>query len=285
MPDIHARAADAHDLARAEENDDDHEGIEAELHQRVVERKDFLGAGEVAAHVVGRPPELLALMILPDETLDDAHSAHVLLDRLIESVVFAEHAGKKRRHLPDDQEQEEPEERNQHRIDDRHAPAEGKRHDERKNDHQRRADRGTDNHHERHLYVADVGRHTRDKRRGRKFVNVLEREILHAAEKIAAQIPREAGGRRGAGRARPRTEQEREEGKHDQHDAPFYNDIEPAPRLDLVNERGNDERDDTVDRDLKDDEQHRHDGRLLVFPHAFQYFPNHSVFPLFSHKQ
>lgn len=70
--------------------DQDAADRDAELHERIVEREDFLCAQEITAHIVRLGSELFGLIVFAHEALDHAHCLHVFLHGVVEPVVLLE---------------------------------------------------------------------------------------------------------------------------------------------------------------------------------------------------
>ena len=79
------------------------------------------------------------------------------------------------------------------------APAHGKAHNKREDQHQRTTDGHADDHHEGHLHIHHIRGHTGNQAGHREFVDVLKGIILDAVEHVLAQVTRKTGGSGGAG--------------------------------------------------------------------------------------
>ena len=163
--DIQIRAAGLDNELCREVADQDAADRDAELHERIVEREDFLCAQEITAHIVRLGSELFGLIVFAHEALDHAHCLHVFLHGVVEPVVLLEDCLEKRHCRLCHQIQTEAEDRNDAGEDEGKLLANLNGHHRRKNQHHRRADRHTDHHHERLLPVRHVGRQARHERR------------------------------------------------------------------------------------------------------------------------
>ena len=177
--DIQIRAAGLDNELCREVADQDAADRDAELHERIVEREDFLCAQEITAHIVRLGSELFGLIVFAHEALDHAHCLHVFLHGVVEPVVLLEDCLEKRHCRLCHQIQTEAEDRNDAGEDEGKLLADLNGHHRRKNQHHRRADRHTDHHHERLLHVRHVGRQARHERRRGEAVDIRERKILH----------------------------------------------------------------------------------------------------------
>ena len=131
-------------------------------------------------------------------------------------------------------------------------------HDEGEDDHERRADGKTHDHHVGKLHVGDVRRHTGDERRRRELVDVLKREVLDVIVKVFAQV---FGKSRRCARAEGACERARDERcDSDRHqDARVLPDLPHRRRaaLDDFDEHRDDEGHQAFEHDLDGDEKRR----------------------------
>ena len=254
----------------ADEKDENHIEVHTEIHQRGIEGDDALGFGEIGADLVGRAGEFLLLVFFPDEALDHAHSANVLLDGFVQLIVFAENAMEGGHGLARDENEAEGKDGNDHGKGRGEPPAHIRRHAHRKDQHQRTADGRADHHHEGHLNVIDVGRYTRDQRGGGKTVDIGERKGLYLFVNVVAKIAREAGGglcrgKAGNAAAGQRNASHGDEQKPDRKNVPYFERI--SFRLDRVDEAGcRDEGNQRFDHRFSDHQKERQDRGALEFP-------------------
>ena len=206
LADVDRRAVAGDDELGADREDEDHVEVQAQLHQGRVEGDDALGIGEVPADVVRGGGKFLLFVFLARKALDDAHRAHVLLDGFVELVILAEYRAEGGHRLARDHNEPEGQHRHEHDEGRRERAAHDIGHHDGKDEHQRGADRDAGEHHEGHLHVADVRRHARDERGGRKPVDILKREVLDSAIDVVAQIAGEARRGLGAQKTRRRAE-------------------------------------------------------------------------------
>ena len=143
-------------------------------------------------HEFAPSEEFLALVVLPDEALDDPHRLDILLDGVVHPVVLFQHAFEQRMYAHGNKRHTRAEKRNRNEENPRHARFRHESHHCRKNQHCRRADYGTDNHHKRLLSVVYVGRAARNKACRAEFVNIAETEVLNFAEQRFTHVFAEA---------------------------------------------------------------------------------------------
>ena len=263
LADSNLGALAADDQVRTKGEHERHAGVDADLHHRAVQRHDALGLGEVAADILGSSREFLLLIIFADIALDNAHGLDVFLNRVVERVVFAEYPAEDRHGRADNQRQTDTQQRNGDQKDHGQTAAHHKAHHKREDQHQRAADCDADDHHEGHLHVDDVGGHTGDQAGYREFVDVLKRIVLNVVEHILAQVARKTGGCGGAGVAGRDAENQRQHRHDDQDDAVVDDDTHLTSGLHLVDQIGDDKRNDTFQNDLDRNQQRRLDGRLF----------------------
>ena len=250
LADVDLQALAGYDGVGAEAQDEDHAGVHAELHHGVVDGHDALGTGEVPANVLGGDAELLFLIVFADVALDHTHGLYVLLHRVVEGVVLAEHPAENGGGLADHQSQADAQQRDRHQEDHGQAAAHGKAHDEGEDQHQRPADGHADDHHEGHLHVHDIGGHPGHQTGDGELVDVFKRIVLNVVEHILPQIPCKAGGGCGAGVAGRHAKNQRQHGHDNQLRAVSNDDVHAAAGLHLVDEIGDYKRDDTFQDDL-----------------------------------
>ena len=235
-----------HDQPRADQQNEDHIEVCAQLHQRRVERNDTFGVGKIVLDIFRCGGKLGFFVFLARKALDHAHTAHVFLNRFVEGVVFLEHAAESGHCLACDHNKTACKQRDDHHERRRERAAHNVCHNNGENEHQRCAYRNADKHHIRHLDVVDVGGHTGDQRRGGELVNVLKRIGLHLVEQIMAQIFCEA--RRGArtGRTAETAATQRNECHHDEQQSRLQDGRKVGTRTDLVDQISGDERDEAL---------------------------------------
>ena len=85
-----ANAIDCHKGTK--QKNDRHVEIHAEVHQGGVERYDTLRTGKVLANGVCSICKLLFFVFFARKSLNNTHTAYIFFNRLVESVVFFEHA-------------------------------------------------------------------------------------------------------------------------------------------------------------------------------------------------
>ena len=245
--------------------DDDDEGtVDAQVHHRVVEGEQLLGAGEVGADVFGGAGELLLLIVLTHVALDHAHAGHVLLDRLVERVVLAEHAGEDRPDPVDDESQTAAEQRDHGQVDKGDVAAHGVGHGKGEYQDERRADGDADDEHERLLHVGDVGGEARHERRAREAVDVGERERLDLVEQVVAQVLGKTAACVAAGDARRRTEEQRDEREAHENAGRGHDLCDLRTVFDGVDEVGRDKGNRHFAGDLAQHQDRCGNGRQLV---------------------
>ena len=196
--------------ARAHGEDEDHVEVHAKLHDGGVHGDDALGLGKVFAYAVGRRAELLLFVVLTCKALDHAHGAHVFLDGFVELVVLTEDRAEGRHGVFGNHQQAPHHHRHHYHKGEGQLAAHDEGHDDGKQEHQRRAHGGADDHHEGHLHVCHVGGHARDQGGRGKAVDVFKGEALHAHEHVLSEVAGKAGGGVGAGARRHRPAQERQ---------------------------------------------------------------------------
>ena len=248
LSDIEVDAAARDDRVGAEAHDENHDGVEAELHQRVVEREDALGLREVALDVGRRAVELLHLVVLTHEGLHDAHAVDVLLDGVVQAVVLLEDATEDRHDRTDDDGETDAEDRDDRDEDPGHASAHDEGGGEGENQHRRRTEAESNQHHVGLLQVLDVRGHTGDEGARLEMVDVFEGKVLNLIEKVFSEITRETGGCGRTAVAGRDTAQQRQGRQHDQHDAVLSDGAQSGLGLDLVNQHRRHKRDDGFDQ-------------------------------------
>src|SRR5699024_3874550 len=188
LADVDLQTLAGNNGVRADAQDEDHAGVHAQLHHGVVDGHDALGTGEVLADVLGGGAELLLLIVLADVALDHAHSLDVLLHRVVEGIVLAEHPAENGGSLADHKNQGNAQQGDCHQEDHGQAAAHGKAHDEGENQHQRPADGHANDHHKGHLHVDDIGGHPGHQAGDGELVDVFKRIVLNVVEHILPQI-------------------------------------------------------------------------------------------------
>ena len=113
-------------------------------------------------------------VLLPDVAFHHPHGLDVLLDRVVEGVVLAEHPAENGGGLADYQSQTDAQQGNRHQEDHGQAAAHGKAHDEGEDQHQWAADGHADDHHKGHLHVDDIGGHSGHQAGDRELVDVFK---------------------------------------------------------------------------------------------------------------
>ena len=149
-----------------------------------------------------------------------------------------------------------------------HFSAHDHAHREREDQHQRAADRQADDHHVSHLHVRDVRWQAGHEARHGEAVDVLEGIPLNLVEHVLAQVAGEAAARRSAGGAGEGAEGQGERGHHEQHGAVAEQHVHGASALDLIDEVGGEERNDTFQNHFTGDEYLSEHGGLFVLPDA-----------------
>ena len=186
------REAFKHDGLCAEPRQAQHAAEHRQHHHGVVERHVGLRLYEHAVDGVGRFVELAALIILAHEGLDDADSTDVLLHAGVQIVVLLKHAVERARRLEDDERQRSRQNHDGRNEDHAQAGVNGKCHDERRDEHDRRAHADARDHLIGELHVADVCRQARNKACRGEAVDVRERKALDVGKHGLPQIRREA---------------------------------------------------------------------------------------------
>ena len=198
-------------------------------------------------------------------------------------IVFAESTAEDRHDLTRDGEKGKTEERHERKIDDGKRSAEHECHHERKDEHKGRADRNTNEHHERLLDVRYVRCQTGHKAGGRKLIDVGKGIVLNLMIKVAAQIFSKATGRRRAEPTRKHAARKRSHRKTDENKAVFENGVHLTARLNTVDKRRGNKRNDTFNDDLKRNEERRERSLLFVFADTlrkpFDHFDHRLLFP------
>ncbi len=202
LADVDKRAAARDNELRADHQHENHVEVHAQRHERVVERHDTFGFGEVLGDAAGGLAELLLLVVLAGEALHHAHRAHVFLNGLVHPVIAPEDRAEGRHGLAGDQQQTHDQHRHDHQEGRREAAAHAVGHDDGEHEHQRCAHRDTDRHHEGHLHIGDVRREAGHERGGGELVNVLKGEVLDALKHVVPDVFCKAGRGLGAGVAR-----------------------------------------------------------------------------------
>ena len=248
LSDVEIGAAARDNRVGAEAQHEDHDGVEAELHQRVIEREEALGLCEVALDVGRRAVELLHLVVLTDERLHDAHAVDVLLDGVVQAVVLLEDAPEDRHNRADDDGEADAEDRDDCDENPGHASAHDEGGGEGENQHRRRTEAEAHQHHVGLLEVLDIGGHTGDEGARLEVVDVFEGKVLDLIEEVFSEIPREAGGCGRAVVAGGNTAQQRQGRQHEQHDAVLPDGAQAGLGLDLVDQHRRHKRDDGFDQ-------------------------------------
>ena len=268
LADAHELGLRADDGVRAEVDDEEVDEVDRERHERGHPREDALDVHEVVVELAGGGVELLLLVLLADEGLHDADARDVLLDGVVQTVVLLEDAledGHDREGDLEHGEAEKDGDDHEHRG---HGAAGDERHHDGERDHERGTHDEAEQHHVRLLDVVDVRREPGDERAGAEVVDVAEREALDLREHVVAQVAREAGGGLGAGDARHRAAEERDE-RHEHERHGVGGDVaEVAAERDLVDQSGRLERDEALDDDLSQDEEGGHERARLELAHA-----------------
>ncbi len=143
---------------------------------------------EILAYLFGSAGEFFLFVILAHKALDGTHCRNVFFNGLVELVILAEYASECGHCFARNKKKSDSEERyndNEHRG---KTAAHDIRHNDREDQHERAADRHSDDYHESHLHVSDVCGHSRHERRGRKPVDVGKRILFNAFVHIMTQI-------------------------------------------------------------------------------------------------
>ena len=241
-------AAARDDRVGAEAQHEDHDGVEAELHERVVEREDALGLREVALDVGRGAVELLHLVVLTDEGLHDAHAVDVFLDGVVQAVVLLKYATEDRHDGPDDDREADAEDRDHGDEDPGHATAHDEGGGEGENQHRRCTETESDQHHVGLLDVLDIRGHTGDEGARLEVVDVFEGKVLDLIEEVFSEISCEASGcSRTAVAGRDAAEQ-RQSRQHEQHDTILSDGAHTGAILDVVDQHRRHKRNDGFDQ-------------------------------------
>ena len=251
-----------HDDRGANVVDGDDRRKDEQHHDGTVECDQLLGVREVLAHVLRGGTELGRLMLLGDERLHHADSGDVLLHRVVQHIVLLENTAENREGNQHNDGQDDCEQRHHAEEDQRHLGVDPPGHDDRENDHEGHAHCDADQHTEGVLNVRHVRRHAGDQRGRGETVYIGEGEVLHLEEQIMTQIlgqahrcgRREAGGENAA--------RERGEGQA-YEDQPQSQDGAEGHAVKRIHERHHDQRDQTLEDHLTDDEQRGEDRGSL----------------------
>ena len=263
---------------RADKEDKRHVEVHADLHERGVQGDDALCLREVGSYVLRGGAELLFFVVLTRKALDDAHSADIFLDRLVQAVVFSEHASERWHCLAADKIQTDGKYRNDDHKRRCKRAAHYVSHDYREYEHEGGAYGYPDYHHESHLHVCDVGGQPCDKRRGGKFVDICEGVGLYLLKEVGSQVLCEPGRCLCAGEARKSSAAQRQDGEKYQNPAYLQYFGYPGSGLYPVHHLCRDKRYDTFDDRLTYDEYQRKDSRFFELPYALCKSFQHMLF-------
>ena len=257
VTDIEGFTAGGNDEMRGEETYADHRGIDGNLHEGVVKRKDFFRFREVFGEIARRFFEFFGFKIFAHEGFYHADAFNVFLNGFVEGIVFTERALEDRHNLSCDEEKRETENGHEANVNASERTAHNERHHERENKHKGRADCDADEHHECLLYVRDVRSQTCHKTGCGEFVDVGKGIFLNLVIKVVAQILCETAGCRGAEPARQHAAGQGSERKKDEREAVFADDshFKHFSVFQVVDKLSGNVRDDTLDDNFEGDEK------------------------------
>ena len=184
LSDVEVGTVARDDRVGAEAQDEEHDGVDTELHQRVVQREEALGLREVALDVGRGAVELLHLEVLTNEGLHDAHAVDVFLHGVVQTVILPENAAEDRHNRADDDGEADAEDRDDRDEDPGHASTHEKGSGEGENQHRRRTEAESDQHHVGLLQVLDIRGHTGDEGARLEVVDVFEGKVLNLIEEV-----------------------------------------------------------------------------------------------------
>ena len=261
----HLHAAEREQHKRAGPHD-------AEL-DRTGERKELLRVDLRLLQIVGRGVELADLMVFAHKRFDHAGRNQVFLHRAVHRIILFQHDLKPRKAHPDHHKHQNGNDRDRKHKNQRQVGIDAKRHDRRKDHHQRRADKDAEQLLIDVLQVVHVRGRAHDQRRGLEPVGVAKRKGLDFLKDHMPQVLGKPHARDRACPCRQRTERKRQQRGHNhqtadpKHKLEIILDRQPRKQLfqlvilfviqTAVHDRRHQKRDHDLEHDLADHQQRR----------------------------
>ena len=159
---------------RAYPGDEQDDCVHCTCHDRHIDDDIILGCFEKVVNIVSRLAELIYFVILAHVGLDDTDAGNILLNALIQCIIFLEYLAEILCRSLHDKKQDNSEKDDRNKIDRRDPGVDDKRHDHGNNHGKRCPDRHAQDHLVRILYICHIRRKSGDQTGCAELVDVRE---------------------------------------------------------------------------------------------------------------
>ena len=263
----HGQGGQIHEKSHQRHLQDDHfKGPQAGFHQF------FIGFQKA-----------LFLMIPAHEGLDHPHVLQALLNVGVHPVQLLLHEGESGEGGEHDRRDGDHHDRQDHKKDPRKPRVHGRRHDDRTDQHARRAQHHAQSHHDQVLHLRDIiGQPGHERARG-KAVDVAEGKLLHLLKAVVSQIRAEADGRLGREPGSADSAAHHHKGGEDHHSPHFQNIGHIPVRRAHVDDLRHQRRQHHLSHHLGDHQDRPEDERIKIGPCIFPVSFHSSLHKLCHH--
>ena len=238
LTDVQQPATGGEDQPGALGQKENHDSVDADLHQGIVQGHDPFPFGEQGLDLPGGCVEFSGFRFFPDKGFHHPDALDVFFHFVVQGIVLGEPLPEQAQGPPGDLVQAPAQHRDHHQKAQGHPASHVPGHEKGGQQVEGGPESCAHQHHEGHLDVLDVRGEPGHQRGGREPVDVPEGKLLDLAEHVLAEIPGKAAGGPGAGDPGHIAAAQGAQSHQEQNPAVMEDPVQAAAILHLVDQKG-----------------------------------------------